>query len=296
MQNYSKPPLLVNDQVNLLKKRGMLINDEEKVKNFLLFNNYYKFAGYWKKFAETKSHIIKDPNHSFEFFETLYLNDKELSHIILKYISIMEDALRTQYAYYLAINTSSSHPHLNKNNFIQKKYDDLYKKLLASFERSSHQFKEHYKQTYIETLPPIWVLVEILSLGDLINLITKTKSNIIINLYDQFNYKRQLLKSFFYSLYFVRNQCAHNSILWNIDYQFLPEIPINNKNNILNKINSERPKIILNFLLILIYLLEEIKLEVNIRNDLQFFFNSIEEKYLEGYGIDLKNKNIFLDN
>lgn len=280
MKSYSKPPLLINDQVNLLKERGMLIHDDEKVKNFLLFNNYYKFAGYWKKFAEKKTHIIKNSNNNFEFFQTLYLNDKELSHIILKYISVMEDALRTQYAYHLAINTSSSHPHLNENNFEQNKYNGLYNILMESFDRSSNQFKEHYKQTYIETLPPIWVLVEILPLGNLINLITKTKPNTIIDFYNQFNYKRQLLKSFLHSLYFVRNQCAHNSILWNIDYQPLPEIPSNNKTGILDKINSQRPKIILNFLLILIYLLEEMKLNENIRNDLQSFFNSIEEKYL----------------
>lgn len=117
MKNYSKPPLLVNEQVNLLKQRRMVINDDEKVKIFLLFNNYYKFAGYWKKFVETKTHIIKDTNNTFYFFQTLYLNNKELSHIILKYISVMEDALRTQYAYYLAINTTSSHPHLDENNF-----------------------------------------------------------------------------------------------------------------------------------------------------------------------------------
>lgn len=36
MQNYSKPPLSVQKQVDLLKRRNMIISDEEKIKDFLL--------------------------------------------------------------------------------------------------------------------------------------------------------------------------------------------------------------------------------------------------------------------
>lgn len=295
MNSYSKPPLSVDEQILLLTERGMVINDNEKVKQFLLFNNYYKFAGYWKIFATNGTHILNknNPDNSFDYFHALYLNDKQLSHIILRYISIMEDALRTQYAYHLSLSTSQSHPHLNKHNFSINKYDKLKESLIDSFDKSPHKFKIHYQNNYIEELPPIWVLVEHLSLGNLIHLITITDSNKINDFFTQFNYKRSLLKSFLHSLCFVRNQCAHNSILWNIDYAPFPEIPKNNKNGILSKINIKREKIILNFILILVYLLESLNLNDTIRTDFQNFFDSIDEKYLEGYGIDLENKKIF---
>ena len=43
-----KPFLSIDDQIKLLKKRKLTINDDqyEKAKEFLLNNNYYRISGY----------------------------------------------------------------------------------------------------------------------------------------------------------------------------------------------------------------------------------------------------------
>lgn len=43
-----KPFLSIDDQIKLLKKRKLIINDDqyEKAKEFLLNNNYYRVSGY----------------------------------------------------------------------------------------------------------------------------------------------------------------------------------------------------------------------------------------------------------
>jgi len=281
---YSKKPLSIEDQISLLESRGMIFDDREKAKEFLSSNNYYKFAGYWKKFAKPKTHQLSPTdNNNFDFFYDLYINDKKLSQIILKYISLMEDNLRTQYAYNLSINTKSSHPHIDDNNYYN--LSKVYGSLEDAFSKSPHSFKEHYETTYEEPLPPIWVLVENLTLGTLVNTILQTKEEKISQLYKQFTYKKPLLRSFFHSLYFVRNQCAHNSILWNIDYERLPEIPNKLDTGSLINLNHERPKIIINFIIILHYLLEKINLGNEMKDEINSFFNSVSGRYLDGYGI-----------
>lgn len=285
---FDKQPLLVNEQINLLITRGMIIEDKNKAANFLLFNNYYKFAGYWKKFAENKTHIlIKEKN--FDFFYKLYLNDKKLSHLILKYISILEDALKTQYAYHLSNNTKNSHPHMDINNFKPQKYNKLIDNFKDCFSKSPHLFKEHYLNKYEELLPPIWVLVENLTLGALIIAIEETKQEKIKEFFLLFNYKKSLLIKFLHSVYFVRNQCAHNSILWNFENNKFPELPNNLEIGSLINLNRERPKIIINFIIILHYLLKEINLDGDMKDEFNNLFNSFEHQYKIGYGIHSDN-------
>ena len=93
--------------------------------------------------------LIKQKN-----FYNLYLNDKNLSQIILKYISIFEDALRTQYAYHLSNNTQNSHPHLDSNNYKPKNYNKMLDKFKMCFSNSPHDFKliipQHMKKFFLQ--------------------------------------------------------------------------------------------------------------------------------------------------
>jgi abortive infection bacteriophage resistance protein len=291
---YCKTPLTINQQIIQMEDRGMNFIDKKKAEFFLLHNNYYKFSFYYKKFSENKTHIISDSSSkSFDFYHDLYLQDRVLGGLLLKYIAILEDSLRTQYAYYFSTKTGDAHPHLNSLNF-DKDYNELKSALLNTFNGSLLAYKEHYQTNYIEELPPIWVLVESLPLGLLYRTIKRTKKVYTEDLYNSFNYDSKLLDSFFYSLSFVRNLCAHNSIIWNINNDKLPKIPkINNVNETiiamknsktLKKINPTDSKQIINFIVILYYLLQQIKLEQSFQDDFNDFFNSLEEKYLKGYG------------
>lgn len=36
----------IDEQLDLLRSRGLTIDDESKAKQFLLYNNYYRISGY----------------------------------------------------------------------------------------------------------------------------------------------------------------------------------------------------------------------------------------------------------
>ncbi|MEI0448117.1 hypothetical protein R4J03_13820 [Brachyspira intermedia] len=46
MKPYNKPPLSIDEQLSLLKKRGLIINNYEFAKNVLSNLNYYSLSGY----------------------------------------------------------------------------------------------------------------------------------------------------------------------------------------------------------------------------------------------------------
>ena len=50
MEKYKKPPLTFAQQVDLLKNRGLIVNDVEKAEKFLSQVNYYRFSGYLPSF------------------------------------------------------------------------------------------------------------------------------------------------------------------------------------------------------------------------------------------------------
>ena len=57
---FEKPPLTYEAQLQLLKSRGLLIEDEEKALHTLQVISYYRLSGYWYPLLEDKE------NHKFK--------------------------------------------------------------------------------------------------------------------------------------------------------------------------------------------------------------------------------------
>lgn len=53
--SYPKSFKTVDEQIELLKSRGMLFQDEIQAKNHLLNLNYYRLSGYWLPFKNRMS-------------------------------------------------------------------------------------------------------------------------------------------------------------------------------------------------------------------------------------------------
>ena len=51
-----KPALSVHDQIELLRQRGMTIDDEKKATAFLQSNHYYRLNIYFHKLMDSPDH------------------------------------------------------------------------------------------------------------------------------------------------------------------------------------------------------------------------------------------------
>ena len=93
-----------NEQINILKSRGLIVDDEKQAVKFLARVNYYRFSGYAKLFYASKDSFKE--RVKFSDIISAYYFDCELRNLLNEIMADIEISLRTQIAYNLAINVS----------------------------------------------------------------------------------------------------------------------------------------------------------------------------------------------
>lgn len=92
--------------------------------------------------------------------------------------------------------------------------------LKMSFDNSREEYANHFRKKYKEELPPIWVAVELMTLGE----ISKWYSNLKVEddkskISRTFDLTPSDMTSFLKSITVIRNICAHNGRLWNRSFK-----------------------------------------------------------------------------
>ncbi len=161
---FNKPATTHAQQVALLQKRGMIIDDVAKAEFSLQHLNYYRLSAYWLPFeADHATHKFK-PGTCFNDVLNLYSFDRELRLLVLDSIERIEVSVRSQWAYQIG-HLHGSHAHLNSQLFNSKYWQSNLTTLSKEVERSDETFIQHLKNTYNEQLPPVWAVCEVMSLG-----------------------------------------------------------------------------------------------------------------------------------
>lgn len=216
-RKFTKPPLTLDKQINLLKSRGLSIPDEERAKAFLRQVQYARLRPYWHPLeVNPRTHRFK-PGSSFEEIVRLYELDRRLRLLTLEAIERIEVALRSQWAYELA-HHSGPWAYKEVSLHASPKYhqDDL-NSLLKEWDRGKggDPILKHYHNTYKPNEPPIWLACEVISFGTLsrffANLKDKTLSEAIAQ---PFALPQSFLKGAIKHLVVVRNIAAHHGRLW----------------------------------------------------------------------------------
>lgn len=213
---FNKPPLSYQEQISQLKARGLVIDDEQQAEHYLKHLNYYRLSGYWLPFEQDHaSHRFK-PDARFEDVLNLYVFDRELRLLLLDAIERIEISVRATWAYVLA-SKYGAHAYLDSGHCHRADWHQSnLSKLAREIERSDELFITHYKAKYTEPqMPPVWSVVEVMSLGMLSHWITNLKPSDRADVALNYQLNEQVLKSFIRHLTYVRNLCAHHSRVWN---------------------------------------------------------------------------------
>ena len=260
---YNKQHLSVTEQINQLKVRNMEFIDEEFAKHYLSHLNYYRLTAYWLPYEENHvTHRFKNGT-TFEDVYKYYKFDREFRVLILEAIEKIEVSIRTQMAHELSMKYGS-HPHLEESIFLDStRYGKGLATLKKEYRRSDEVYAKHFQNKYLETLPPIWVSVELMSLGQIsqwYSNIQKRQDRQVIA--KKYNLDEKILKSFLHHLTIIRNICAHHSRLWNrklrVDTR-LANTPESLKNSFTS--NNANKRNIFNTLVYIKYLLDTIEPE-----------------------------------
>lgn len=256
-QPFTKPATTFAEQVALLQRRGMAVADTALAEFWLGQLNYYRLGAYWLPFEATHSPHAFKPGTTFEDVLRAYFFDRELRLLVLDAIERIEVSVRTQWAYQLA-HLHDPHAHLKPALFDRKHWQANLDSMSREVNRSNEVFIKHLLTTYVEPLPPVWAVCEVMSLGLLSRWYDSLQPKATRRAISKaFGLDDDVLQSWLQHLTHMRNTCAHHSRLWNREFTVIPQAPRSKPAALAGQfvVGSRR---LYNTLLILLYLLDVI--------------------------------------
>lgn len=261
--SFSKPALTITQQLSLLKTRGMHSSMNDSVaEELLLHNNYYRLEGYWFNYYQAElypNHIFQE-NASLEKVFSDYHADSILRHSTFSALEVIEVSFKSVFAYVLAKNHGPFPYSSNDLDCDIDSYLDAMNKLKEDIRHSRDVFLKEFKNHYSNPIPPIWMMVELMSLGEISRwygdyIYTTDKKEIA----SYYGVPASVLTSWMHSISTIRNRCAHHNRLYGIFISGGFKIPKNLKDVSYIKLfdNSNRNSVY-NMIIAVCYLLDTI--------------------------------------
>lgn len=211
----------LDEQIEILKNKGLIIKDIDYAKSILLRENYFFLTGY--KFLFVKSSLDKRFifNATFEELYATFIFDRQLRNILFKNILVFENNLKSILSYVMSKNHGYKEKnYLNRNNFVHdnsknKQINDLIHKMKRqiSINAKQHTATRHFISNY--GYIPLWVVVKVLSFGLVGELYTILQYEDKKEIADIFRIDIDSLQNYLPILANYRNLCAHEDICYN---------------------------------------------------------------------------------
>lgn len=218
-----KPFRTIDEQIEILKGRGVEIPDEHFAKRVLTYENYYYVInGYKAPFiSSTNGEDSYKKGTSFNELVALYSFDRRLREILFPDLLRIEHSIKS-----VIVDTFSNHhgedhtKYLRPDSFNSKEFSnfkrtnnlifDLLK--LIEKQRSRHNAIKHYTETY--GFVPLWVLSKVMTFGKINSfygcMLKEDKEDVAA----AFGLDAADFKSLIDFLAVFRNKCAHGERIY----------------------------------------------------------------------------------
>jgi len=210
----------LDEQIEILKHKGLTINDESYAKEVLLRENYFFLSGYRHVFLDPKNPKRYINGATFEELYSLFLFDRQFRNIIFKNLLILENNLKSIISYRLSKKYGyKEHDYLKPKNFDtspekSRQVNDLLKKMKRQIHINGRQHSAtvHYLSNY--GYIPLWVLVKVLSFGIVSELYSILRIDDRVAIAEIYKTDMVTLTNYLPVLSNYRNLCAHEDILF----------------------------------------------------------------------------------
>jgi len=210
----------LNEQIEILKNKGLVINDPEYASTVLLRENYFFLNGYRHLFMKSSVDKRYIEGTTFEEVYSLFLFDRTFRNIIFKNILIIENNIKSIISYQLSLKYGyREKDYLTPKNFTtnrekNKQVNDILRKMKRqiSVNATGHSATMHYVNNY--GFIPLWVLVKVLSFGIVGELYSILKKEDQIAISELYNLDVDTLINYLTILSNYRNLCAHEDIVY----------------------------------------------------------------------------------
>ncbi len=217
----SKTFKTLKEQIELLRDKGLIIDDVDYVEEVLLRENYFFLMGYRHLFLKNDGSRKFIPGTNFRELHAMFNFDRQLRNILFKNILIVENNLKSILAYVMSKNHGfKEQNYLNADNFVKdysksRQINDLLRKMKRQINVNGkqHAATSHYITNY--GYIPLWVVVKVLSfgiVGELYSILQKEDQEEIADIY---GVSISNLVDYLPILANYRNLCAHEDMCYN---------------------------------------------------------------------------------
>lgn len=219
----------LDEQIDILKSRGLVINDVDKAKDILLRENYFFLSGYRHLFNRSWKDIDFIQGTTFEELYSVFVFDRKIRNIFFQNLLIVENNIKSLISYQLSKKYGfKEKEYLDPKNYSRdpmkiRQVKDVLNKVKRQIRLNGRQHTAtmHYITNY--GYIPLWILVKVLSFGILSELYSILDTSDQIDIANFYNLDCETLSIYLNILSNYRNLCAHEDILY--DHRTQKSIP-----------------------------------------------------------------------
>ena len=210
----------LEQQIEVLREKGLVINDIDRAEELLLRENYFFINGYRHIFLKSNKDKTFIAGTTFEELYAVFQFDRNFRNIIFKNLLIVENNLKSILSYSLSKKYGiKEKDYLKPSNFSQdikmvRQVNDVLNKIKRQIRLNGRQHSAtlHYLSNY--GYVPLWILVKLLSFGMINELYSILKPEDKLSIAKYYNLDVETLGTYIGLLSNYRNLCAHEDIVY----------------------------------------------------------------------------------
>lgn len=229
----------LDEQVDIFKRRGLVVEDEERARQVLFRENYFFISGYRHLFTQPGKKDVFIEGTTFEELYATFVFDRRIRNTFFKNILIVENNIKSIMSYQLSKKYGyKEKDYLDAKNFSQdsmqsRQVHDVLSKVRRQIRinGNKHTATYHYINNY--GFIPLWILVKVLSFGIMAEFYDILKFEDKEEIAKPYNLDIETMKIYLSLLSNFRNVCAHEDILYDHRVQrVIPDCIYHEKLNI----------------------------------------------------------------
>lgn len=215
--SYKRKATTYEEQIDILKSRGLIIEDEDEAVGILRSIGYFRLKGYCLSLYKPGTENFK-PSTSVKRLQAIYQFDNDLRGVTMRACQRAEVRLKAAIGMTLALEFG---PILPVAAFDDPKKIEAWNGKVRDAHAQGDSRKEAYVRHYLDDYKefPIWVDLELSTLGNVSKLFSWLNSDMKKKIAEEYSVRDVYLKNWVHILTVVRNICAHSSRFYG---RFLP--------------------------------------------------------------------------
>jgi len=216
-----KKATTVEEQIHLLKSRGVLIANDEEAKEILLNIGYYHLGFYFFPFERSypqicnRTHNMRE-NTKFSDAVALYYFDYDIRCLLMRHIERIEVAFRTYVIYALSNKYIRNPMWFVDKGVVSDNFSDTFNEACYQSIRKNQVIVHHHQSHTGDIYAPAWKTLEFMTLGNMLSLYCNLRSiQDKKTIAAKFGIARiSIFENYMEVIRCVRNICAHGAVLY----------------------------------------------------------------------------------